>query len=92
MRDHFDKIFWYVVGTSAFILCYVLLITFLDIPEKNQRFVDIALAFLLGFVSSNSSYLTGGNPGSQKKATTEDGTTTADISATITQKTDNHEN
>lgn len=81
--NHFDKIFWYISGTSFLIIVYVACITFFPIPEKNQRFVDIALAFLLGFISANSSYLTGGNPSTYKKPT-PDGTTTADISATIT--------
>ena len=67
---------------SGIILAYVLLITFISIPEKNQRFVDITLAFLLGVLSNASSYLTGGNP--QKKAP-EIGNTTAEISATITK-------
>lgn len=67
MNNHFDKTFWYIAGTTFAIFLYVALITFLDIPEKNQRFVDIALAFLLGRVSSNDSYLTGGNPTAVKK-------------------------
>lgn len=83
MKDHFDKTFWYVSGTSLMVLLYVVAITFLSIPKENQRFVDIALAFLLGFISSNASYLTGGNP-NNKKTSDPSGTTTADITATIT--------
>lgn len=82
-KDHFDKIYLYVCITSLVVLIYVLCITFLPIPEKNQRFVDIALAFLLGFISSNSGYLTGGNPLQTKKTETP-GQTTASITADIT--------
>ena len=84
MRDHFDKTFWYICGTTGLILIYVILITFFEIPEKNQRFVDIALAFLLGFISANSSYLTGGNPNGSKKTADPNATTTADISISTT--------
>jgi len=80
--NHFDKIFWYIAGATFLVLLYVMLITFFPVPEKSQRFVDIALAFLLGWVSSNSQYLTGGNAMSKKpeqRTTTEiapDGGTT----------------
>lgn len=88
MKDHhFDKTYWFITGTSLMVLLYVVAITFLPIPKENQRFVDIALAFLLGFISANASYLTGGNPASSKKPTP--GSTTAEINATIT--TDNEQ-
>lgn len=90
MKDHFDKTFWYIAGTSLVVLLYVVAITFFPIPKENQRFVDIALAFLLGFISANASYLTGGNPSAIKKPT---GTgTTAEISASITTNPDEQEN
>lgn len=80
--DHFNITSSFIRWTTAAVLLYVFVITFFPIPKENQRFVDIALAFMLGWISSNSSYLTGGNP--QQRKTTPDGTTTADISATIT--------
>ena len=64
---HFKPTFGYVCMLSGFILLYVVAITFLPIPEKNQRFVDIVLAFLLGMLSQASTYLTGGNPTATKK-------------------------
>lgn len=82
MKDHFDKTYWFITGTSLMVLLYVVAITFLPIPKENQRFVDIALAFLLGFISANASYLTGGNPANSKKPAA--GGTTAEISASIT--------
>lgn len=67
MEDkHFILIYRYVFICTLVVLGYVIVITFLPIPEKNQRFVDIALAFLLGWVSGNSQYLTGGNPTGKK--------------------------
>lgn len=65
---HFKSIFGYVVGISATILLYVVAVTFLPIPEKNARFVDIAFGFLLNIFGSSSSYLIGGNPTQTKKA------------------------
>lgn len=91
MKDHFDKTFWYIAGTSLVVLLYVVAITFFPIPKENQRFVDIALAFLLGFISANASYLTGGNPSMTKKPNGT-GTTTAEINATITSNPDEQEN
>lgn len=90
MKDNFDKIYWYVAGSSLVVLLYVVAITFFPIPKENQRFVDIALAFLLGFISANSSYLTGGTPTQPKKK--DSGVTTAEISATITQDSNEQEN
>jgi len=83
MKDttHFEKTFYFICGTSFIVLMYVILITFFAIPKENQRFVDIALAFLLGFISANASYLTGGNP-SQRKA--PEGTTTVEANITTT--------
>ncbi len=73
------------INVSAFVvLGYVILVTFVPIPKENLRFVDISLAFLLGWMSNNSSYLTGGNPGQNKKQTQPPGTTSAEVSATIT--------
>lgn len=87
-KDHFDKIYSYIVFTSLVVLAYVVAITFFPIPKENQRFVDIALAFLLGWISANGGYLTGGTPPIQRKAPETPGTTTADISATITTSPD----
>lgn len=87
---HFDKIFRFVERTTFWVLLYVVLITFLPIPKENQRFVDIALAFLLGFISSNGSYLTGGNSNTSKK--TAEGTTTAEVNITATTSPDDKTN
>jgi hypothetical protein len=60
-------------------------ITFVPIPEKNLRFADTAQGFLLGTVIGMCmGYLTGGSPVISPKKSTQPGTTSADISATIT--------
>lgn len=87
--QHFGKIFWYVAGTSLFVLCYVIAITFLPIPKENQRFVDISLGFLLGTVlAGGTGYLIGGNPSQVKKPSTTPGQTTAEITANISSSND----
>lgn len=87
MKDHFDKTFWYISGTSLIVLIYVIMITFFPIPKENQRFVDIALAFLLGFISANASYLTGGNPNAPKKPADSNNPQTLDMTLTATTTT-----
>lgn len=64
---HFKSIFGYVVGISITILAYVVAVTFLNIPEKNARFVDIAFGFLLNIFGNSAAYLIGGNPANSKK-------------------------
>jgi uncharacterized membrane protein YbhN (UPF0104 family) len=64
---HFKSIFGYVVGISVSILAYVVAVTFLNIPEKNARFVDIAFGFLLNIFGNSAAYLIGGNPTNSKK-------------------------
>lgn len=86
--DHFEKTYYYIAGVTFVILVYVFAITFFEIPEKNQRFVDIALAFLLGLISGLGAYLTGGNPQSITKKPI-DGTTTAEVNITATTETNN---
>lgn len=84
--NHFNKIYWYISGATLVVLLYVVAITFIPVPEKSQRFVDISLAFLLGWISSNSQYLTGATATSKKadqKTTTE---ITPEGQTTITQE------
>lgn len=80
---HFNKTFWYIMLCTVFILCYVVAITFIKIPKENMRFVDIALAFLLGLMSGLSAYLTGGNPQRVKQRSTP----TTEINSTIVKTT-----
>ena len=88
MNDHFNKIFWYIVGITAVAFSYVFVITFISIKETNLRFADTALGFILGTVLGSAiSYLLGGSPMPPKKPTTS-GTTTAEVTANITTTPD----
>jgi hypothetical protein len=61
--QHFDKLFYLIVGLIAFGLLYMLLITFLNVPKTNERHVDMILSFLMGSVITVAiSYLLGGSP------------------------------
>jgi hypothetical protein len=66
-NHQFKMIAIFIFCTVGVVLLYVIAITFIPIPKENQRFVDISLAFLLGWISANSSYLTGGSPQQTKK-------------------------
>lgn len=89
MKDnHFNFIFYYIVGCTIAGLSYLFLITFLVIPEANTRHADTVSGFFMGtLITACLYYLTGGNP-TQKK-TTPEGTTTAEVSATITTEPTN---
>ena len=88
MNDHFDKIFWYIVGITVAAFTYVFVITFISIKETNLRFADTALGFILGTVLGSAiSYLLGGSPAQIKKSSPS-GTTTAEVTANITTTPD----
>ena len=48
--DLFAKrfIYWFAIGWSVLTVIYIFAITFATIPEKNLRFADTVLGFLLG--------------------------------------------
>lgn len=87
MDQNSSKFIYYYVGlTTGFVLLYVCAVTFMSIPKENVRFVDTVLGFLLGTVLSGGiSYFLGGTNTIKHKPS--DGTTSADISATITTTT-----
>lgn len=67
-NNKFNKTFWYIVYITTLVFVYIFCVTFIPIPEKSQRFVDIAFGFLLGTVLGNAtSYLLGGSPEDKKK-------------------------
>lgn len=85
--DHFDKLFWFVVSLVAFGLMYMVALTFIPIPKENIRFADTSIGWVQGsVVTSAIAYLLGGNAPAKKNL--NDGTTTADITASITTNTD----
>jgi hypothetical protein len=82
-KDHFDKIFWFLAAAVLIAFAYIFIITFIKVPEQNVRFADTAQGFFLGtIISSVISYFVGSSPPAKK--TPSEGTTTADITATIT--------
>jgi hypothetical protein len=66
-------VYWFIVGSCLFVLCYIVAITFIPIPKENVRFVDISLAFLMGTVlGGGMSYYVGAS--SDRKEKESDGT------------------
>lgn len=91
-NNHFTSVFGYVVGISTAILLYVVAVTFLPVPEKNARFVDIAFGFLLNIFGSASAYLIGGNPNPNKKNEPDAGGITLPTGDKTTVTTENKNN
>lgn len=68
--DVFSKRFVYYLATfwSVFAVTYILVITLVDIPEKNIRFADTILGFILGTVIATIlNFFYGSSRSSQEK-------------------------
>lgn len=68
--DVFSKRFVYFFATawSAFAMIYLIIVTFVNIPDKNLRMVDTILGFLLGTaVASIFNFFLGTNAQSRNK-------------------------
>ena len=89
-KDHFVRIFSLLAAVLILALIYVFAITFIAIPKENVRFADTSLGFLQGsIIAGIVGYFCGGSPPSNKKPdSAATGTTTAEISATVTQQTE----
>lgn len=89
--NHFNKIFWFIVYLTSFgMLLTIFLIQHFS-GDVAQRFADQSMIFwLTTAVGGGIGYLIGSSISRPDKKTPDvvDGTTTADISATITTKTD----
>lgn len=87
---HFDKIYWFIVfltGFGMFLTVYLMIRFKGDVAE---RFADQAMIFwLTSAVGGGIGYLIGSsmNKPTPTKPGSQPGTTTADISATITTET-----
>ena len=71
--DIFSKrfIYWFAIAWSAFSMIFFFCVTFMDIPEKNVRFVDTLLGFLLGTaIASIFNFFLGTSASSRAKDTT----------------------
>lgn len=61
-------VYYFIAFWSVLAACYIGFITFGDIPEKNIRFADTILGFVLGtMVASMFQFLLGSSIGSRKK-------------------------
>jgi hypothetical protein len=60
--------YYFIAAWSVFAMVYIPAMTFCDIPEKNVRFADTILGFLLGtIVASMFAFLLGSSFGSRQK-------------------------
>ena len=83
-KDHFNYIFWFCAFTEAVGLAFLAALVWLPIPKENQGNSSILIGFLTATVIGIPlTYLLGGNV-PNKKTDQPSGTTTADISATVT--------
>lgn len=67
--DKFTKIYRFVLLVTLAVFAYVFCISFLPIPQDAKDNVKTILIFLLGYLSANGNYLTGGNPTPKKPDT-----------------------
>jgi hypothetical protein len=91
---NFSKTYWFIVCTTLIAMGYSIALTFLPIPESNKPFAYLIVGVFLGTVlGSNFSFLLGGTPTAplHPPINTSPGTTTAEISATITKDEPNNE-
>jgi len=88
-NDHFEKIFWFIVGVCAF-GAFLTVFLILVMPQPiAERIADTALMFWLSTaVSGGIGYLLGSSAPKSKQM---GGTTTAEISATISSDETNKE-
>jgi len=83
-KDHFPKIFWLLATLLILAVGYVFAITFIPVPKDNVRFADTSVGFFLGtIIAGIVGYFCTGSPPVAKKP---EGTTTAEISATVTNE------
>ncbi len=81
---HFDYIFWYIVGITAFGMLFSIFCIFWFEKKVSERFADVALIFWLSTgVSGGIGYLLGAS--ATKRNNNSPGETTAEINATITK-------
>lgn len=90
MNEHFVKIFWFIVGLTLFGAFFSVYILIRFKGEIAERFADQLMIFWLSTaVTGGIGYLIGNsmNKGPAAAKPQPPGTTTADISATITTET-----
>ncbi len=73
-KDTFSKrfVYYFAIGWSSFAMLYISLITFLDIPEGNERFADTMLGFLLGTALAGVfQFFYGSSEGNERRSETD---------------------
>ena len=58
----FIRIYRFIVLTTVLTFVYIFCVSFLSISNENKDNIKTVLIFLLGYLSGNGNYLTGGNP------------------------------
>lgn len=85
MTEHFSKIFWFIVGLTTFGAFFSVYVLIRFKGDAAERFADQLLIFwLTTAVGGGIGYLIGSSASKSQKSNNVAGTTTADISATIT--------
>jgi hypothetical protein len=64
--EKFNKIYRFVLLVTICVFIYIFAITFIPISADAKDNVKTVLIFLLGYLSANGNYLTGGNPSLKK--------------------------
>lgn len=64
--EKFNKIYRFVLLITLVIFAYLFCISFFPVPQDAKDNVKTILIFLLGYLSANGNYLTGGNPSAKK--------------------------
>lgn len=62
----FQQIYRFVVLVTVLVFTYLFVISFIPIGPDNRDNIKTILIFLLGYLSANGQYLTGGNPSAKK--------------------------
>jgi len=61
-------LYWFAIGSIALGFVYVFLITFMEVPEQNQRFADTILGVVISLIFSGIyNFFFGSSKGSQDK-------------------------
>lgn len=63
----FTQIYKFVILITIIVLAYLFCVSFMPINADNKDNVKTILIFLLGYLSANGNYLTGGNPAVKKQ-------------------------
>ncbi len=93
-KDHFDKIFWFIVGLCVFGAALTIFLIIYLPTEDARRVADTSLIFWLSTaVAGGIGWLIGSSASKSKATTDQPGTTSVDLQVTQTKPdevTDTH--